>query len=104
MPKIMPCLLRKGGLFFTYPAYGNIHVCHDVMAKCYCYDGHKKNESRRLTMSTEQNKANYRRFIEEAWNKGNLDIIEEIASPGVVFHSPPGTPPGWESAKQVIAT
>ena len=55
-------------------------------------------------MSTEQNKANYRRFIEEAWNHGNLDIIEEIASPGVVFHSPPGTPPGWEGAKQIIAS
>ena len=55
-------------------------------------------------MSTEQNKANYRRFIEEAWNKGSLDVIEEIASPNVIFHSPHGTPPGWESAKQIIAS
>ncbi len=55
-------------------------------------------------MSVEQNKANYRRFIEEVWNKGSLDVIEEIASPGVVFHSPPGTPPGWESIKQVVAS
>ncbi len=54
-------------------------------------------------MSTEQNKANYRRFIEEVWNKGSLDVVEEIASPDVVFHSPPGTLPGWESMKQVIA-
>ena len=54
-------------------------------------------------MSTEQNKASYRRFIEEAWNKGNLDVIDEIASPNVIFHSPPGTPPGWESAKQIIS-
>ncbi len=55
-------------------------------------------------MSTEQNKANYRRFIEDAWNKGNLGVIEEIASPNVIFHSPRGTPPGWESAKQIIAS
>ncbi len=55
-------------------------------------------------MSTEQNKANYRRFIEDAWNKGNLDVIEEIASPNVIFHSPPGTLPGWESMKQVIVS
>jgi predicted ester cyclase len=55
-------------------------------------------------MSTEENKANYRRFIEEAWNKGNLDVIDEIASPNVIFHSPAGTPPGWDSAKQVIAS
>ncbi len=54
-------------------------------------------------MSTEQNKANYRRFIEEAWNKGDLDVVEEIASPGVVLHSPPGTLPGPESVKQIIA-
>jgi predicted ester cyclase len=55
-------------------------------------------------MSIEENRANYRRFIEEAWNKGNLDIIQEIASPNIIFHSPPGTPPGWEGAKQLIAS
>ncbi len=55
-------------------------------------------------MSTEQNKVNYRRFIEEVWNKGNLDIVEEIASPDVIFHSPPGTIPGWESMKQIVAS
>jgi predicted ester cyclase len=55
-------------------------------------------------MSTEKNKANYRRFIEEVWNKGNLDVIEEISSPNIIFHSPPGTLPGWESVKQVIGS
>lgn len=55
-------------------------------------------------MSTEQNKDNYRRFIEEVWNKGNFDVLEEIASPGVLFHSPAGMPPGWERMKQVIAS
>jgi predicted ester cyclase len=55
-------------------------------------------------MSTEQNKVNYRRFIEEVWNKGNLDAVEEIASPGIIFHSPPGTPPGWEGMKQLVAS
>lgn len=53
-------------------------------------------------MPTEQNKANYRRFIEEAWNQGNLDVIEQVMSPALVLHSPPGMPPGWESMKQVI--
>ncbi len=55
-------------------------------------------------MSTEQNKAYYRRFIEEVWNQGDFGVVEEIASPDVAFHSPPGTPPGWESMKQVIAS
>ncbi len=54
-------------------------------------------------MSIEQNKDIYRRFIEEAWNKGNLGVVEEIMSPGLVLHSPPGMPPGWESMKQLIA-
>ncbi len=54
-------------------------------------------------MSTEQNIANYRRFIEEAWNEGKLEVIQEIASPDVVLHSPPGTPPGPEGVKQVVA-
>ncbi len=56
-------------------------------------------------MSTEQNEANYRRFIEEAYNKGNLAVLDEIASPGLVLHFlPPGTPPGPESMKRVIAS
>ncbi len=55
-------------------------------------------------MSAEQNKANYRRFIDEVWNKGSLDVVEEIASPDVFFHSPPGALPGWESVKQVVAS
>jgi steroid delta-isomerase-like uncharacterized protein len=55
-------------------------------------------------MSIEQNKANCRRFIEEVWNKGSLEVVEEIASPDVVFHSPPGTLPGRESMKQAVAS
>lgn len=55
-------------------------------------------------MTTEQNKANYRRFVEEVWNQGSLDVVEEIASPDVVFHSPPGTLPGWEGMKQIVAS
>ncbi len=54
-------------------------------------------------MSTEQNKANYRRFIDEAWNTGNLEVVDEIMTAGLVLHSPPGMPPGRESMKQVIA-
>lgn len=55
-------------------------------------------------MSTEQNKANYLRFIEEVWNEGNLTVVDELASPEVVFHFlPPDTPPGGESMKQFIA-
>jgi predicted ester cyclase len=65
----------------------------------------RKNESRSITMSTEQNKANYLRFIEEAMNKGNLVVAEELASPGLVVHFlPPGTPPGPESMKRLVVS
>ena len=56
-------------------------------------------------MSTEQNNASFRQIIEEAWNKGNLAILDEFASPGLVVHFlPPGTPPGGESMKRHIAS
>ena len=38
-------------------------------------------------MSTEGNKAIVRRFIEEVNNKGNLDAIDEFASPDMVDHT-----------------
>ncbi len=54
-------------------------------------------------MSTEQNKANYRRFVEEAWNKGNLAVLDVLASPDLVVHFlPTGTPPGGESMKRHV--
>ncbi len=33
-------------------------------------------------MPTETNKATIRRYIEEAWNKGNVGIIDELMAPG----------------------
>ncbi len=53
-------------------------------------------------MSTEENKALTRRLIEEAFNKRNLGMIDEFASPNAVDHAaPPGTPPGPEGFKQM---
>jgi predicted ester cyclase len=40
-------------------------------------------------MSLEENKAITRRFNDELWNKGNVDIIDELMSADVVSH--PGT-------------
>jgi len=49
---------------------------------------------------SEQNKAVVRRFFEEAWNKGNLAVLEETYAADVVSHnSAPGLPAGIEGAK-----
>lgn len=53
-------------------------------------------------MSTEENKALSRRGIEEAWNKGNLGIIDEVIVPDVVIHdlgNPAGEIRGREAVK-----
>jgi predicted SnoaL-like aldol condensation-catalyzing enzyme len=56
-------------------------------------------------MSVEENKALVRRLYEEALNKGNLAIVDEILAPNYVRQGlAPGTPPGPESTKQVFAT
>jgi predicted ester cyclase len=37
-------------------------------------------------MSTEQNKATIRRYIDEPWNKGNLDILDELCAPNFTLN------------------
>ena len=56
-------------------------------------------------MSVEENKALIRRFCEEVWNKGNLDVMSEIFAPDYVRHDlRPGTPPsGPEGQKKIAA-
>ena len=54
-------------------------------------------------MDTEQNKAIYRRFIQEVFNEGRLDRLDELLSPSYVYRdAPPGTPPGAEAIRQVV--
>jgi steroid delta-isomerase-like uncharacterized protein len=55
-------------------------------------------------MSTEENKAIARRLIEEAWNQGNLDAVEELlADDHNPHHSMIGEqPPSRELYKQFI--
>ena len=40
-------------------------------------------------MSLEEFKARYRRALEEAYYKGNLDALDELYAPDVVIHRPP---------------
>ena len=52
-----------------------------------------------------KNKAIARRYIEELWNKKNLDEIDKLVSDDFVNHSsPPGMPPDREGLRQFIAS
>jgi len=54
-------------------------------------------------MSVDQNKALIRRLYEEALNKGNFAVVDEIIASNYVRHGlAPGVPPGPESTKQVF--
>jgi predicted ester cyclase len=55
-------------------------------------------------VSTEDNKALVRRFVDEVQSKGNADLIDEICSAEFVNHSaPPGIPTDCEGIKIVTA-
>jgi steroid delta-isomerase-like uncharacterized protein len=55
-------------------------------------------------MSAEQNKANSRRFYEEVCNKGNLDLLDELADPNTLTHQAGGANDirGREALKQFV--
>ncbi len=54
-------------------------------------------------MSTEENKALSRRFIEEVWNQGKLAVIDELVAPNYVDHDPTGPIHGPEGMKQFVS-
>jgi len=49
----------------------------------------------------EANKALMRRFINEVWNKGNLDVADEVFHPQAYSPSAPTLPPGPEGVKMI---
>ena len=54
-------------------------------------------------MSTEENKAILRRWFEEAWDRRNLDAIDDIVAADFVFHNaPPGISPDREGVRQLV--
>ena len=55
-------------------------------------------------MSTEENKALVCRFFEEAWNKGNLEVSDELISSECVLHYRDAAfPVSGEAGKAIIA-
>jgi predicted ester cyclase len=55
-------------------------------------------------VSAADNKALVRRFVDEVQSGGNIDLIDEVCSPGFVNHSaPPGIPADREGLKILTA-
>ncbi len=55
-------------------------------------------------MSTEGNKAIARRFAEEVWGKGNLDVVDELLATNFVNHDPsPGMTPDREGFRKMVS-
>ncbi len=56
-------------------------------------------------MATEQNKASFRRMLEEVFNKGNVSLVDEFLAPDFIEREelPPGFPPGREGVKVLVS-
>jgi steroid delta-isomerase-like uncharacterized protein len=56
-------------------------------------------------VSTEQNKALVRRFSDEVWNKGKLDVVYDVFAEDYVRHDlrPGNPPPGPAGQKRIAA-
>jgi steroid delta-isomerase-like uncharacterized protein len=53
---------------------------------------------------SEDIKAKFRRVVEQAWNKGNLDTLDELHSPDYIEHNPPFPDvDGLDAFKQAVA-
>ena len=52
----------------------------------------------------DRNKAIYRRYIQQVFNEGRVDLLDELLAPSYVYHeAPPGTLPGAEGIRQVVS-
>ena len=52
---------------------------------------------------SEQNKAQVRRVIEEIYNRGDLDVVDEVAASDLVIHAASEEIRGREGAKHYVA-
>jgi predicted ester cyclase len=54
-------------------------------------------------MTTEQNKALFRRMVEQVFNQGNIGLVDELVPPEFIEREelPPGSPTGREGVKHL---
>ncbi len=53
-------------------------------------------------MSQEQDKANFRRLMEEGFAKGNLAVFDELLAPNLIEHQSTVRPPSPEGVKALV--
>ncbi len=55
-------------------------------------------------MSTDENKATFRRYVEEGWARGNVEVADEVFADRYVAHQPDGSQEerGPEDVKQFL--
>jgi steroid delta-isomerase-like uncharacterized protein len=62
-----------------------------------------KTSTETSTESETTNRAVVRRLYEEAFNRGRLEVLDELAGPDFVSHNAPGAPaPGAEGVKATV--
>jgi len=61
--------------------------------------------SKSETKMQEDNEKAVERYFEEVWNRGRLDVLDELLAPDYVNHSPstPNPPPGPAGLKPIVA-
>ncbi len=56
-----------------------------------------------MSAETERNKAVYSHFIQQVFNEGNFDALDELLAPDYsIEEAPPGTAQGAEGVKQIV--
>ena len=56
-------------------------------------------------MDTKDTKAIYKRMIDEAFNAGKLEVVDEVVSPNYVLHgAPPDMPKGPDAIRATVKT
>ena len=55
-------------------------------------------------MSTEENKALVRRFVEEFWNEGNMSAVDELMASDAEIHMPTGEMVDLDGLKSFAGT
>ncbi|XXX78998.1 ester cyclase [Sorangium sp. So ce134] len=75
-----------------------------VVAGCAPQEARSPSSSGRTT-EEERHEIAVRRYFDEVWSRGRLEVLDELLAPGYVNHTPstPNPPPGPGGLKPIVA-